>query len=172
VAGPVGVAPGAAVRAGRDEAIAAARAAAARDSACGPAVRWPSMSDDAHDSMTPSERRLGVRHFACFPAYLERPDGAKRAAMIIDLSTRGALLVVRTEVAVGANVSLELFVRAEPSAKTRSTSAKVVRVEALDDKAYGPWSHRVAVQFGEELVDFEAEITALEQRQRRLGLRP
>jgi hypothetical protein len=130
------------------------------------------MSDDAHDSMTPSERRIGVRHFACFPAYLERPDGAKRAAMIIDLSTRGAMLVVRTLVAVGAQVSLELFVTTQPDAKTRLTEARVVRVEALDDKAYGPWSHRVAVQFAEELVDFETEIAALEHRQRRLGLRP
>jgi hypothetical protein len=143
-----------------------------RDDLSGEGVRLPSMNDDGPDSMSPSERRIGVRHFACFPAYLERPDGSKRAAMIIDLSTRGALLVVRTQVAVGAQVSLELFVTAEPDARTRFTQAKVVRVEALDDKAYGPWSHRVAVQFAEELSDFEAEVEALEQRQRRLGLRP
>ena len=54
------------------------------------------MSEDGQDSMTPSERRIGVRHFACFPAHVERPGGAKRTAMIHDLSVSGALLVVST----------------------------------------------------------------------------
>jgi hypothetical protein len=47
-----------------------------------------------------------------------------------------------------------------------------VRVEALDDKAFGPWSHKIAVQFEAPLSDFEGEIKALEDRQRRLGLTP
>jgi hypothetical protein len=127
------------------------------------------MSGD--DPLTPSERRIGVRHFACFPAHVERPDGAKRAAMINDLSVSGALLVVRTKLEVGDHVSLQLYVTGDPDAKSRATSARVVRIEPLEPAAYGPWSHRIAVQFDEELKDFEPEIKALEERQRQLGLR-
>jgi hypothetical protein len=130
------------------------------------------MSDDGHDSMTPSERRIGVRHFACFPAYVERPDGAKRAAMINDLSVRGALLVVRTQLAVGDGVSLQLYVTGDADSPSRTTRARVVRVEPLPREAYGPWSHKVAVQFDEELTDFEPQIKELADRQRKLGLRP
>lgn len=130
------------------------------------------MSDDGHDTLTPSERRIGVRHFACFPAHVERPDGAKRAAMINQLSVSGALLVVRTKLVVGDSIALQLYVTGEPDSPTRATRARVVRVEALDDKAYGPWSHKVAVQFEEPLADFEGEIKELEERQRSLGLSP
>jgi hypothetical protein len=130
------------------------------------------MSEDGHDSMTPSERRIGIRHFACFPAYVERPDGEKRTAMIHDLSASGALLVVRAKLQVDDAVSLELYVTADPDSPTRAASAKVVRVEPLGPKALGLWSHKVAVQFDEPLVGFEAEIKALEERQRKIGLLP
>ena len=130
------------------------------------------MTVDDHDSMTPSERRIGVRHFACFPAHVQQPDGKKRTAMIHDLSVSGALLVVRAALEVGDDVSLQLYVTADLDSPTRATSGKVVRVEPLGPKAVGLWSHRVAVKFDEELTDFEGEILALEERQRKIGLRP
>lgn len=139
----------------------------------GAAAAYPAgMSEDGHDTLTPSERRIGVRHFACFPAHVERPDGVRRAAMIVQLSVSGALLVVRTRLQVGDPISLQLYVTGEPDSPTRATRARVVRVEALDDKAFGPWSHKIAVQFEDALSDFEGEIKALEERQRRLGLTP
>src|SRR5271166_394199 len=115
-------------------------------------------ADDAHDSMTPSERRIGVRHFACFPAHVERPDGAKRTAMINDLSISGALLVVRTLLQVDDRVSLQLYVNGDPDSPTRATPARVVRVEALEPRAVGPWTHKVAVHFDAPLTDFQDEI--------------
>jgi hypothetical protein len=130
------------------------------------------MSEDAPDSMTPSERRIGVRHFACFPAHVERPDGEKRTAMIHDLSVSGALLVVRTRLEVDDRVALTLYVTGDPESPSRATPARVVRIEPLEPSARGLWSHRVAVQFDEPLTDFGDEIKALEERQRRLGLRP
>ncbi len=129
------------------------------------------MSDEGNDALTPSERRIGVRHFACFPAHVERPDGAKRAAMINDLSVRGAKLVVHTRLQVGDHVSLQLYVTGDPASPSRITRARVVRVEELGREAYGPWSHSVAVQFDEELTDFEPQIKELEDHQRKLGLR-
>jgi PilZ domain len=128
--------------------------------------------DDGQDPMTPSERRIGVRHFACFPAHVEKPDGAKRTAMIHDLSISGALLVVRTRLNVDDRVWLQLYVNGDPDSPTRATPARVVRIEPLEPKAVGPWTHRVGVQFDEPLTDFQDEIKALEARQRALGLVP
>jgi hypothetical protein len=130
------------------------------------------MGEDGHDTLSPSERRIGVRHFACFPAHVERPDGVKRAAMITQLSVSGGLLVVRTRLQAGDQVSLQLFLTGQPDSPTRATRARIVRVEALDAKAFGPWSHKVAVQFEQPLTDFEDEIKALAERQRQLGLIP
>jgi hypothetical protein len=140
-------------------------------------VRWEALNGriievPKDERMTPSERRIGVRHFACFPAHIARPDGEKRTAMIHDLSVSGALLVVRAQLKVGDVVSLQLYVTGDPDSRTRVTHARVVRVEPLEPGAVGIWSHRVAVQFDEELTDFQAEIAALDAHQRQLGLRP
>jgi hypothetical protein len=140
-------------------------------------VRWEALEGQIVEitgdaRMTPSERRIAVRHFACFPAHIERPDGDKRVAMIHDLSVSGALLVVRADLASGEAVSLKLHVSGDPDSRTRSTHARVVRTEALEPTDRALWSHRVAVQFDAPLTDFEPEIKALEARQRHLGLRP
>ena len=140
-------------------------------------IRWEALNGQILDvtggERMPSESRLGVRHFACFPAHIERPDGEKRTAMIHDLSVSGALLVVRTQLTVGDAVSLQLYVTGDPEdSRSRTVHARVVRIETLDQFARGLWSHRVAVQFDEPLTDFEPEIKALEARQRQLGLRP
>ena len=130
------------------------------------------MGEDGHDSMTPSERRIGVRHFACFPAHVHRPDGTKRTAMIHDLSVSGALLVVRTVLKVQDRISLTLYVRGDPDSPSRATPARVVRIEPLEPMARGLWTHRLAAQFDEALTDFEDEIKALAEHQRKLGLKP
>ncbi|HEY1696089.1 MAG TPA: PilZ domain-containing protein [Polyangiaceae bacterium] len=130
------------------------------------------MGDDGHDSLTPSERRIGVRHFACFPAHLERDGGGKRSAMMHDLSVSGALLVVSTLLRVDDRISLTLYATGDPDSPSRATSARVVRVEPLEPLARGLWTHRVAVQFDEPLTDFEDEIKTLAERQHRVGLRP
>ncbi|MGH7293807.1 MAG: PilZ domain-containing protein [Polyangiaceae bacterium] len=130
------------------------------------------MSEDNPDSMTPSERRIGARHFACFPAHLERDGGAKRSAMIHDLSASGAMLVVRAVLEVDDRISLTLYVTGDPDSPSRATPARVVRVEPLDAAARGLWTHRIAVHFDEPLTDFQDEIKALAERQRKLGLQP
>jgi hypothetical protein len=122
------------------------------------------------ERMTPSERRMGVRHFACFPAHLARTNGDKRTAMIQDLSVTGALLVVAARLAPGDVVSLKLFVTGDPNAQSRATHARIVRVEPLEAESRGLWSHRVAVQFDRPLTDFEPDIQALAAKQRQLGL--
>jgi hypothetical protein len=140
-------------------------------------VRWEALygqlSEVTKDApMTPSERRVGVRHFACFPAHIERPDGGKRVAMMHDLSVSGALLVVRAQLVVGDTVSLQLHVTGDAGSGSRATHARVVRVEPLGPAERALWSHRVAVQFDEPLTDFLPEIRALEAWQRQLGRRP
>jgi len=137
-------------------------------------VRWEALNGQiievTHgERVTPSEHRIGVRHFACFPAHIEQPDGGKRTAMLHDLSVSGALLVVRAPLAVGDVVSLQLHVAGDPGSRTRGTDARVVRIEPLEPAERALWSHRVAVQFDEPLTDFEPEIRALEAWQRQLG---
>jgi hypothetical protein len=124
------------------------------------------------DEPSPSERRIGERHFACFPAHVQRPDGATRTAMIHDLSVSGGRLVVGTQLHVDDRISLQLYINGDPNAPSRATPARVVRVEALDPSAVGPWTHRVAVQFDEPLTDFQDEIRALAEHQKKLGLAP
>ena len=139
-------------------------------------VRWEARNGELTEirsSMTPSERRIGVRHFACFPAHVAKPQGQRGLAMIHDLSVSGAQLVVRAQLEVGDALSLQLYVTGDPEdSRTRSTRARVVRIEPLEASARGAWTHRVSVQFDEPLRDFEAEIKALEARQLQIGLRP
>jgi hypothetical protein len=139
-------------------------------------VRWEAVNGELSEirsSMTPSERRIGVRHFACFPAHVDQPHGERGLAMIHDLSVSGAQLVVRAQLNVGDKVSLQLYVTGDPDdSRTRATRARIVRCEPLEASARGAWTHRVSVQFDEPLKDFEAEIKALEERQLQLGLRP
>jgi len=92
--------------------------------------------------------------------------------MIHDLSVSGGLLVVGTQLQVDDRVMLQLYVNGDPDSPTRATSARVVRVEPLEPRAVGPWTHRVAVRFDEPLVDFQEEIRALAEHQRKLGLSP
>ena len=139
-------------------------------------VRWEARNGELTEirsSMTPSERRIGVRHFACFPAHVAKPQGQRGLAMIHDLSVSGAQLVVRAQLEVGDALSLQLYVTGDPEdSRTRSTRARVVRIEPLEASARGAWTHRGSVQFDEPLRDFEAEIKALEARQLQIGLRP
>jgi len=126
---------------------------------------------DHDDDLSPSERRVGYRHLACFPAYVQRPDGEKRTSMIHDLSVTGALLLVRTKLNVGDQVGLQLFIAGDAD-EGRFAVARIVRIELLDRQAVGLWTHRIAVQFEVPLMDFEPEIKALAEKQRELGLRP
>jgi hypothetical protein len=119
---------------------------------------------EERESLTPSERRLGYRHLACFPAYLERDDGGTRASMIHDLSVSGALLLVRADMNVGDTVRLKLFIHGDVS-ESRDVTAHVVRVEKLTDPHAGPWSRRIAVHFDDELKDVVPEIAELAKKQ-------
>jgi hypothetical protein len=116
------------------------------------------------DALTPSERRLGFRYLSCFPAHLERDGDGARAAMIHDLSVSGALLLVRTTLAVGDPVRLRLFITGDPD-ESHEVVGRIVRIEKLGDPFAGPWSSRVAVQFDEELLGVDEEIGALAKRQ-------
>jgi hypothetical protein len=108
----------------------------------------------SEEDLSPSERRAGYRHLACFPAYVERPDGEKRTSMIHDLSVTGALLLVRTRLAVGDQVGLQLFIAGDVDA-ARFAVGRVVRIELLGREAIGLWTHRIAVHFEQPLTDFE-----------------
>ncbi|HEY8041303.1 MAG TPA: PilZ domain-containing protein [Polyangiaceae bacterium] len=126
------------------------------------------MSDSAPP---PSNRRIGERHLACFPAALERPDGEQRPSIIRDLSESGALLLVRTtKIAIGDEVKLQLYIT-DDAVTFRPASGKVVRVEELAPGDAGPWLRRVAVHFDEPLTMYAKDIAAFRERAERLGLK-
>jgi hypothetical protein len=120
------------------------------------------------ESGPPAERRTGERYLACFPAAVERPDGAMRPSVIRDLSETGALLLIRTRIAVGDEVKLQLYIQADPNAFTAATG-RVVRVEEVLGEA-GPWSQRVAVQFTDPLAVHADQVRRFREVAQRLGM--
>ena len=119
----------------------------------------------------PSDRRVGERYLACFPASVERPDGEQRPSIIRDLSESGALLLVRTtKIAVGDAIKLQLYIT-DDTTTFRVAQAKVVRVEELTPGDAGPWLRRVAVQFDAPISMYAADIAAFHERAKRLGLK-
>jgi hypothetical protein len=135
------------------------------------------MSDDGDkaaesergDEETPSDRRGGVRHLACFPAHLET-DGGQRNALIRDLSISGALLLTRAKIGVGDVVRLSLYLK--EGADPEVVSAKVVRHERRSIEMAHPWTKAVAVQFDAPLLALEGDVKALADKQAALAGRP
>jgi hypothetical protein len=125
------------------------------------------MSDD--DPKNPHERREDPRHFACFPAHIQRPGGSIRMALIRDLSVTGALILTRERPAVGDDIRLSLYLT-DDMEDPRVAEGKVVRVETRTAERAEVWHQSVAVQFHEPLHDREAEIHALAAHQAKLGL--
>jgi hypothetical protein len=122
------------------------------------------------DSSPPSDRRSGARHLACFPASVERSDGAQRPSLIHDLSETGVLLLVRTtKIVVGDKVKLQLFIT-EESDTHRAAEGQVVRVEDISADNASPWLCRVAIQFDAPLTVYAADIKAFKERAARLGI--
>jgi hypothetical protein len=127
------------------------------------------MSDHDAKGTGEAERRTDERHFACFPAHIQRPGGSTRMALIRDLSVSGALLLTRERLAVGAAVILNLYLTDDMD-QARPVAARVVRVEALDGEKAEVWHHSAAVQFEEPLQDCEEAIKEIADRQAALGV--
>lgn len=128
-----------------------------------PSDKQPEPPDDSR------ERRVDERHFACFPAHIQRTGGSTRMALIHDLSVSGALLLTRQRLAVGDEIRLSLYLR-DDTTEARPAIGGVVRVEPLSAERAEIWHYRVGVQFVEPLRDCEAEIKDIEARQAALGL--
>ena len=116
-----------------------------------------------------ADRRVDPRHFACFPAHIQRPGGSTRMALIRDLSVSGALLLTRQRLEVGEEIRLSLHL-SEDVTDARPALANVVRIEPRTDDRAEVWHYTVAVRFGLPLTDCEAEIEDLERRQAALGI--
>lgn len=120
------------------------------------------------DSVPPSERRIGVRYLACYPASIVRPDGTQRDTLIRDISISGVLLLVNTaRLKVDEKLELRLFI-SDDFHTYRTATGIVVRIEELPPGSM-PWSHKVAVRFDEVLVKYQAEIDAFKEKSESIG---
>lgn len=127
-----------------------------------------SESEPKGSSDAVEDRRVDERHFACFPAHIER-SGSTRMALIRDLSVSGALLLTREKLAVGDHIALNLYLT-EDMDRARRVAAHVVRVEPRAGDRDDVWHHSTAVHFDEPLLDCEPEIKELAARQEALGV--
>lgn len=112
------------------------------------------------------DRRIDIRHLACFPAHVETSEGVPRSALIRDLSVSGALLLTRARLQVGDPVKLALYLGEEP--EPYMAQGRVVRAQRRVGELAHPWTKSVAVQFDELLTELEPQIKALADRQAEL----
>lgn len=125
--------------------------------------------DRGPSDKTPSERRIGTRYLACFPAYVEQPEGRRRTALIHNLSTSGALLLTQRAFEIGETIRLELFITPDNLQNSVHVTAHVSRLEVIPIQRADVWSHRVGVHFDAPLDAHESEVKDLAERQKQLG---
>ncbi len=116
-----------------------------------------------------SDRRIGNRHLACFPAHVDTGAGSKRSAVIRDLSVSGALLLTRARVKVGDELTLSLYLTGDPT-QGHEVKGRVVRDERRSLEVSDIWPYAVAIQFDEPFQEIEPDVRALAERQASLGL--
>ena len=125
--------------------------------------------NDSEAKRSTTDRRTEERHFACFPAHIQRSGGSTRMALIRDLSVSGALLLTREKLAVGDAITLSLYLTDDMN-QVRQAGATVVRVDPREGGRAEVWHWTVAVQLDEALTDCEAEIKDIADRQAELGI--
>jgi hypothetical protein len=118
-----------------------------------------------------SDRRIAIRHFACFPVHIDDGVSRKRTAVIRDLSVTGTLLLTRAVLKVGDRVSLSLYISSDTTSPV-VTNGRVVRFEKRGRDFTSIWPNSIAVQFDESLTEHEEAIKRVAEHQAEMGLRP
>ena len=109
-----------------------------------------------------TERRKQARHITCVPTGVESAE-KERVALIRDASSKGALLLSRSQFAVGT--PLKLAIQLDDTRKTEAVDARVLRVDRLKD---GFWAFGLAVEFTPPRTDLEPAFKKLSERQEKL----
>jgi hypothetical protein len=122
----------------------------------------------ASEPAPPSDRRVALRHHAFFPAEVDTGNGAKRTAMIRDLSVTGALMMTRARVNIGDEITLYMYLTGDPNL-CREVKGRVVRDERRSVEMSDLWPYAAAVHFAEPFPENElADVRALAEKQARL----
>ena len=116
------------------------------------------------DRPADSERRLGKRELACFPAYIQM-DNEQRTALIRDVSAQGANLLTRARLVEGQSIKLLLYIGdvKEPT----EVHGKVVRFEVRPPDL-PMWPFSAGIQFDAPLVGCDTLITDLAAKQAKI----
>lgn len=128
------------------------------------------MSDASNrdSDVPPSNRRRESRRLSCIPAYVENQDASKQLALIRDISTTGARLLVRELWREGESVQLSLYISDDPH-EARAAQGKVVRA-VRNDGPRDVWGFQIAVEFDEPITEHAEEIRTFTEQQAKLGL--
>lgn len=91
--------------------------------------------------------------------------------LIADLADSGALLYARNpDLKIGDEVGLELHVALDRGA-ARLATGRVVRVAPLPEERVSLWTHQIGIEFHELFALSDAEVAALDERQKPFGKR-
>jgi hypothetical protein len=112
---------------------------------------------------TSSDRRSALRHLACGLAFIDREEGTPRRALIADISTTGAKLFTRADLAPGEAVALTLHIFGDKPPV--ETLARVVRTAERPAPLAEVWRWDAAVVFEPPLTVDEALIAEVAARQ-------
>lgn len=115
------------------------------------------------------ERRASDRHLSCIPASFESKEDTDDLALIRDVSTQGARIFTRTELALRDRVTLHLYLGKEGEAP-RAASGHVVRVDRRDPDESEIWRWELGIEFDMPITGYEREIEELCRQQEAAGV--
>ena len=100
------------------------------------------------------ERRLHERYRAWLPAQIGGESVEMQLAIGHDMSQGGALLVTRTELEVGAAITLEIQVP-PGEGEVHQLTGKVLRSQPNEADPEGLWPFQIAVAFDKAMPELE-----------------
>lgn len=115
------------------------------------------------------ERRSSDRHLSCIPASFESQEDSQDLALIRDVSTKGARIFTRTELALGDRVTLHLYL-GKQAESPRSASGRIVRADRREPELSEVWRWELGVEFDVPITEYEKEIEDLTKRQQAAGV--
>lgn len=117
------------------------------------------------------ERRSENRELRCIPTSIEgQRDSREHVALVHDASGHGVTLFTREPHTIGEHLLLELHT--DLGSAALPTTGKVVHCERRDPALSDLWTWQLGLELDTSLAVYEAEVEALSEKQRAIGVLP